>query len=389
MTVMSIYIENGTILHYDRLETGGCLTTEGKRIAHISPCEAPARADTVLDASGCYVLPGLIDIHTHGLGNVMVDEGDIFEYSRLQARAGVTACLPTLAGSPKANMHRMKSILAETKDFALTPNLVGFRPEIMYLVDASAGPSSSLARPEPSTTNAVWDASQGLIRIWDVSPEIEGALPFISWCAERGIVTSMAHSSATIPQLRAAIDCGLSLITHFYDLFPIPQEIDEGAYPAGVVDYINVEDRVTAEIIPDGVHVHPLLVERTLRCKGFDRVAFITDSLKGSGLPPGTYDGIIPGEPVEVTRDRGIRRKSDGILSGSTLTHMDGFRNAVQRFGLSLSQASALCSRTPARLLRLSRKGFLAAGMDADIIVLDQGLRLKAVIVQGEVAWRA
>jgi N-acetylglucosamine-6-phosphate deacetylase len=389
MHLMSIHIENGTVLHYDRVEAGSCLTTDGARIARISPSGAPASADTVLDASGCYVLPGLIDIHTHGLGTVGVDEGSIFEYSRLQARAGVTACVPTLAGSPKANIERMKGILAETKDLALAPNLVGFRPEIMYLVDASAGPSSSLARPEPSITNAVWDASRGLIRIWDVSPEIDGALPFISWCTERGIVTSMAHSSATIPQLRAAIDCGLSLITHFYDLFPIPKEIDEGVYPAGVVDYINVEDRVTAEIIPDGVHVHPLLVEKTLRCKGCDRVAFITDSLKGSGLPPGTYDGIIPGEPIEVTRDRGIRRKSDGILSGSTLTLIEAFRNAVRKFGLSLALASALCSRTPARLLRMPHKGFLAAGMDADIIVLDQELALKAVIVQGEVVWRA
>jgi N-acetylglucosamine-6-phosphate deacetylase len=195
----------------------------------------------------------------------------------------------------------------------------------------------------------------------------------------------MAHCNATIEQARRAVDAGISLITHFYDTFNQPVEVEPGVYPAGITDYIQVEDRVTAEIIPDSVHVHPLLVEKTLRCKGIGRVIFITDSLKGSGNPPGEYDGLIPGDSVVVTADRGIRRKSDGVLTGSAITAITAFRNAVLKFGRSIPEASQLCSGNPARLLGLKRKGSLAAGMDADVILLDRDLRLVRTLLRGKV----
>ncbi len=380
---MRTIITNGIILNDETLQSGRSLVIQDGTVTGITPgLEQPA-GDSVIDADGGYVLPGLVDIHTHGTRDVMVDKDDIFRFSEFQLAVGVTACLPTLAGSPDANARRMREVLRQTNDFSLTPNLVGFRPEIMYVADASGGPAASLARPEPARTRAVWDASGGRIRIWDISPEIEGALPFISWCASKGIVASMAHSAAGIECVREAVSAGLSLVTHFYDLFSLPKEVDEGVYPAGVTDYINVEDRLRVELIPDGVHAHPLLVETTLRCKGLERVAFITDSLKGSGNPPGRYEGLIPGEPVEVTPERGIRRISDGILSGSALTHLDSFRNAVRKFGRTVAEASRLCSRTPAGIIGLEKKGFLAPGMDADIIVLDAAMQVRTVIVGG------
>ncbi len=361
-----LMIKNGDVLDGDVLVTGKTVVIQEGRITSLTAEPVARPADTILDARGGYVLPGFIDQHSHGMRNVMVDKDDIHIYARYQLDSGVTACLPTLAGDPDSNMARMKTILAETRDFRLTPNLVGFRPEIMYVVDASAGPATSLARPNPGLTEAVWEASGGWIKIWDISPELEGAISFIEWCAAHGIVASLAHSAASIQQCRAAVAAGLGLVTHLYDLFQIPREEDAGVYPAGVTDYVNVEDRLSAELIPDGVHAHPLLVETTLRCKGLDRVAFITDSLKGSGLPPGRYEGLIPSAPVEVTAERGIRRISDGILSGSALTQLESFRNAVNKFGKSIAEASRLCSRTPARILGLDRKGRLASGMDAE-----------------------
>jgi N-acetylglucosamine-6-phosphate deacetylase len=379
-------IVNGDVLHAGRIEQSSDVRIEGGRIAEIGRGLAPDPGSKVLDAAGLYVLPGLIDIHTHGLRDVWVDRDDIHKYSRYQAENGVTACVATLAAKPQQDIERMREILAETHDFALTPNLVGFRPEILYLAKPGGGDANALHTPEPGLTEALWEASGGQIVIWDVSPEIEGAIPFIEWCTERGVVTSMAHSSASIEQTRRAVDAGLRLVTHFYDTFVQPVEVEPGAYPAGVTDYIQVEDRLTAEIIPDGVHVHLLLVEKTLRCKGIGRVIFITDSLKGSGNPPGEYDGLIPGDGVVVTADRGIRRKSDGVLTGSAITAITAFRNAVMKFGRSIAEASQLCSGNPARLLGLRRKGLLAAGMDADVILLDRDLRLVTTLVQGKEA---
>ena len=202
-------------------------------------------------------------------------------------------------------------------------------------------------------------------------------------------MTSLAHSSATIAEARQAVDAGLSLVTHFYDTFDLPVMSDHGVYPPCLTDYIQVEDRLTVEIIPDGVHVHPLLVEKTLRCKGLDRVAFITDSVLGAGSPPGIYSGLYEGVEVEVTPDRGVRRTSDDCLSGSALTHLAAFRNAVRKFGRSSVEASHLCSRTPARVLGLGKKGYLAVGMDADVVLLDGDLELRATIVGGEIGFQA
>jgi N-acetylglucosamine-6-phosphate deacetylase len=380
----AILIKNGDVLHAGRIEQSADVRIEGGRIVEIGKGLEPGPESRPIDASGLYVLPGLIDIHNHGLRDVWVDRDDIHKYARYQAENGVTACVATLAAGAEQGMQRMPQILAETKDFTLTPNLIGFRPEILYLAKPGGADATVLRSPDPALSEALWEASGRRIVIWDVSPEVEGAIPFIEWCAARGIVTSMAHSNATIEQARRAVDAGLSLITHFYDTFPQPSEVDSGVYPAGITDYIQVENRVTAEIIPDGVHVHPLLVEKTLRCKGIERVIFITDSLKGSGNPPGEYDGLIEGDGVVVTADRGIRRKSDGVLTGSAITAITAFRNAVFKFGRSIPEASQLCSANPARLLGLVKKGALAAGMDADVILLDRDLRLVTTLVQGK-----
>jgi N-acetylglucosamine-6-phosphate deacetylase len=342
-----------------------------------------------MEATGCYVLPGLIDLYNLGVRHIMAQYDSLVEYSRLLAAKGVIACFPTLLGSPSENMETIRRGLAATDDFRLTPNLIGFRPEITYLAKTGAGAAGSLVKISAETTEALYAASRGTIGIWDVSPELDGAIPFIRWCREHGIVTSLAHSSATIEQVRRAVDAGLSLITHFYDTFDPPPQTDPGVYPAGLTDYIQIEDRLTTEIIPDGVHVHPLLVEKTFRCKGLGRVAFVTDGVKGAGNPPGIYDGLFPGVQVEITAERGVRRVLDDTLSGSALTHICCLRNAIGKFGRTLTEASVLCSRTPAAVLGIPTKGYLAVGMDADMIIVTEDLDLIATIGGGRVLYHA
>jgi len=384
-----VIIKHGRVLHYDRFEAQSDLRLEGPKIAAIAADLKPDPGEAIVDAEGCYVLSGLIDLHNHGLRHVNVQTGSLVEYSRLLLAEGVTTCVPTLNGAPQANIEAMQRGLVESRRFELTPNLVGFRPEISYIAKTGAGAASSLVKITPETTRAMYEGAEGRIRIWDVSPELEGALPFILWATEHGIVTSLAHSSATTEQAQRAVDAGLSLVTHFYDTFDLAVQTDAGVYPAGLTDYLQVEDRLAVEIIPDGVHVHPLLVEKTLRCKGLERIAFVTDGATGSGNPPGIYDGLYEGVQIEITEDRGARRTSDDVLSGSALTQIQAFRNAIQKFGQSIVQASKLCSRTPARVLGLKSKGYLAAGMDADVILVDNDLELRATIVGGEVLFQA
>jgi N-acetylglucosamine-6-phosphate deacetylase len=381
-------IRKATVLHADRLEPGADVRLAEGRIQAVGRDLEAAPGEQVLEADGLLALPGLIDLHTHGLKSVSVQDGSLVEYARLQLEQGVTTCVPTLYGSPETNRRRLLEAMAETRDLKDTPNILGFRPEIMYVTKTGAGSAGSLSGIDPATTEALYAAAKGRIPIWDVSPELAGAIPFIRWARNQGIVVSLAHTGAGVEQTRAGVDAGLSLVTHFYDTFDVARQADPGVYPAGVTDYVQIEDRLSVEIIPDGVHVHPVLVEKTLRCKGLERVVFVTDSLRGSGNPPGVYDGLAADEKIEVTPDRGMRRLSDDALSGSCLTHLLSFRNAVRMFGKSLREASILCSRNPARLLGLN-KGLLAAGMDADLILLNQNLELAATVLAGEVVYRA
>jgi len=382
-------IRNATVLHVDRLEQGSDVRFGGDgRILAIGPGLAADPGETTVDADGLLALPGLVDLHTHGLKSVSVQDGSLVEYAKLQLEVGVTTCVPTLYGSPETNRRRLQEAMAETRDLQETPNVLGFRPEIMYVAKTGAGSAGSLSGIEPQVSEGLYAAARGRIPVWDVSPELPGAIEFIRWARDKGIRVSLAHTGATVEQTRAAVDAGLSLVTHFYDTFDLAEQGDPGVYPAGVTDYVQIEDRLSVEIIPDGVHVHPFLVEKTLRCKGLERVAFVTDSLRGSGNPPGVYEGLAAGEKIEVTPDRGMRRVGDDTLSGSCLTHLQSFRNAVRLFDRSLREASILCSRNPARLLGLP-KGLLAAGMDGDLILLDPDLELAATVLAGKLVWEA
>jgi N-acetylglucosamine-6-phosphate deacetylase len=232
-------------------------------------------------------------------------------------------------------------------------------------------------------------AGGGHIKIWDVSPELEGAPDLVRQLSREGIVCSVAHTQATIDQARAAVDSGATLVTHLFDVFPVPENRGTGVYPEGLVDYLLVEDRIACEIIGDGTHVHPLNVEKAFRCKPSDRLVFITDSNYGAGLPPGRYNA--PGSWGTVQIDgpnNGVRQVDRNMgLAGSALTPIDSFRNVIRLFHKDLATASRVWSSNPARLMGLN-KGEIAPGRDADLIILDKNLNLLCTIVAGEIAYR-
>ena len=385
---MDIVLQNGSVLVDDQLREGTDVHIDSGRIFRIIPGgRGVPSAQNVIDVSDHYVLPGFIDLHAHGIGDVLAEEGDLVRFAEIEASFGVTACLPTFFSSPERTIANLKRALEKTDDLKeKCPSVLGFRLEAPYISKTGAGHLEDLAPISPETTCALYEVSQGKIRIWDVSPEKENAIEFIEFATSKGIVTSLAHTSATVEEVKRAIEAGLSLVTHFYDTFDLPVETDPGVYPAGLTDYIQIEDRLTVEIVADGVHVHPHLVEKTLRCKGLDRVIFVTDSQLGAGYPPGIHT-LPNGERVEITPDRGARRLSNGELFGSAITQLQSFRNAINLFGRTIPEASRLCFRTPAKVLGLSGKGYLAEGMDADIIVLDKNLNVRYTIIGGQIAY--
>jgi len=359
------------------------------RIAALAPGLA---GEERVEARGALVLPGLIELHTHGIRTVSAESGSLEEYARIEAERGVTAFFPALFCSPEQCAAILRRHRRESDELRCTPQVGGFRLEAPYLAIASGGSAKSLARIEEATTRALLEAGGGLIRIWDFSPELPGAPEAIRFLSERGVDCSLAHTRATRAQGRAAVEAGARLVTHLFDVFyhlPESSDPDPDVYAPGLVDYLLVEDRLVCELIGDGTHVDPMLVEEALRCKPPQGVVFVTDSNYGAGLPPGRY--TLPGEWGDVqvgSPNDGVRLPDrDMILAGSALTPIDSFRNVLRLFGKELATASRVWSANPARLLGLN-KGELAVGRDADLIVLDRELELLSTIAGGQVVYR-
>jgi N-acetylglucosamine-6-phosphate deacetylase len=381
----ALAIKNGSVLLPDGKLHSCDVLIQGGQIREIGPS---LEAELQADAAGDYILPGLIELHTHGIRTESVETGDLAEYARIEASLGTTTFYPTLFCSPEESARHMRRHRRETDELWLLPQIGGFRLESPYLARTGAGVSKDFASISPETTGMLLAAAGGHIKIWDVSPELDGAPELIRQLSQEGIVCSIAHTEATIEQGRAAVDAGARLVTHLFDVFQLPERTGTGVYPQGLVDYLLVEDRVACEIIGDSTHVHPLLVEKTFRCKPSDRLVFVTDSNYGAGLPPGRY--VAPGSWGTVQIDgpnNGVRQVDRNMgLAGSALTPIDSFRNVIRLFHKDIATASHVWSRNPARLMGLN-KGEIAPGRDADLIVLDRNLDLCYTIVAGEIVY--
>jgi N-acetylglucosamine-6-phosphate deacetylase len=386
----SLVIKDGNVLLADEALCRCDVRIEGRCIVELG---SDLRAGNRIDAAGATVVPGLIDLHTHGLQWQSAETGSLFEYARSEAACGATTFFPTLFSAPADAAAQMRRHREETDDLSRTPMVGGFRLEAPYLAIASGGSARTLAPISETTTAMLLEAGGGRVKLWDVSPELPGAPEFVRFVSRRGVVCSIAHTEATIDQARAVVDAGARLATHLFDVYyymPERKDPDPDIYGPGLVDYLLIEDRVAVEIIGDGTHVSPLLVEKAFRCKPDDKMVFVTDSNYGSGLPPGRYS--LPGDWGNVSisgPNDGLRLVDrDMILAGSALSPIDSFRNVVRLFGKGLAAASHVWSRNPARLLGLN-KGEIAVGTDADLIVLDEALNLRATIAGGEVVYRA
>jgi len=385
----SLVVRNGKVLLADgRISRADIIIADG-RIRKIGRARAGEyKQAEVINAAGKYVLPGFIDLHTHGIGYESYTSS-LKAYAAKEAGRGTTTFYPTLFGSIDFICSHLRRNMAETRDLEEVPQVGGFRLESPYLAKTGAGREQDLAKITQANTSRLLEAGGGRIKIWDVSPELKNACETIRLLSRQGILCSMAHTNATIEQARAAVKAGARLVTHLFDTFAPPPVTDPGVYPVSLTDYFLLEDGVACEIIADGTHVHPLLVQLALRCKPEDKVAFVTDSNYGAGLPPGVY--LLPTSCRKAT----IRGPNDGVrlvsrlrgLSGSALTPLDAFRNAIRMFGQGIPAASRLCSRNPARIMGL-KKGEIRKGFDADFVILTPALDITHTIVGGNVIYK-
>jgi N-acetylglucosamine-6-phosphate deacetylase len=327
-----------------------------------------------LDASGCVVLPGFIDVHIHGAGghDVMDATPDaLYAMARFMARFGVTGFLPTTASAPHAETLAAVQAVAQAQQ---TPpgarfdgaRILGLHLEGPYLNPDYAGAQSPAAirPPDLEEFRAYLDA--GPLRLVTLAPELPGADTLIAEAQARGATVAIGHSGASYEQAIAALDAGVEQATHTYNAMTGLHHRQPGVVGATLAD-----DRVFAQLIADGIHVHPAAMAVLARCKQPDKTVLITDAIRAMGLPPGHYEW--GGHSVQV-KDGACRLES-GVLAGSVLTMDAGLRNFMAATNLPLGEAWVCTSHTPAHALRIGDQyGAIAPGFAADLVVLDEAL---------------
>lgn len=383
-------IRGGAVVTPDSVIEGGTVTIENGIIVDVADASPAAGAHgvAVVDAAGCAVCPGFIDIHIHGAAGADTMDASpdaLGAMARFAASRGVTGFLPTVMSSPLPAMLNVCEHAAAFIQSQGSSNsgaaVLGINVEGPFLSHGARGaqPAGGLLAPDMAALEALLMAGAGHVKCMSVAPELDGALDVIAALVRAGVTASIAHTEATYGQAVAAARTGASLVTHTFNAMRGLHHREPGIVGAALTD-----DSLTCEIIADGVHLHPAIVALIVKAKGSARVALITDAMRAAGMGEGRSE--LGGQAVTVKN--GEARLEGGGLAGSILTLDRAFANVRSFAGATLAEAAAMASTTPARVIGLGhRKGRIAPGMDADITIIAPGGEVARTIVAGNTVY--
>lgn len=363
-----IVIKNGTIEQ---------VYTEGKR---------PQTEDEVLDGKGMYAIPGLIDLHFHGCKGDDFCDGSrdaIARIAEYEASVGVTAIAPATMTLPVEELEQILRVAAEYKKGPHSKkeaDFVGINMEGPFISPAKKGAQDerNIIPCDVKVCERFLEVSEGLVKFMGIAPEeSENAVSFIEAVKDK-VNVSLAHTNADYDSAKAAFDAGASHAVHLYNAMP---PFTHRA--PGVVGAVADSPHVMAELICDGVHIHPAVVRATFQMMGAQRMILISDSMRATGMPDGRY--TLGGLDVDVVGNRATL-VSDGALAGSATNLMDCLRTVVKKMGIPLETAVACASANPAKSLGIyDSYGSVTPGKKGHLVLLDKDLELKAVIKDGKV----
>jgi N-acetylglucosamine-6-phosphate deacetylase len=340
---------------------------------------------TRLDAAGLLVVPGFVDLQCNGAAGVDIttEPEGLWEVAAALPRWGVTAWLPTVVTSPAAIRARALAALRSgpsessgERPFAV-PLGLHFEGPFLAPERRGAHPAEHLRSPDPALVADEGWSRQGGVALVTLAPELPKAVDVVGDLTAAGVVVSAGHSSASAEQATAAVDAGVTAVTHLFNAMGPLHHRDPGLAGVALTD-----ERVRVGAIADGLHLHPATVALASRALG-ERLCLVTDAVAALGMPAGR----VPLGLLEAfATDNGVRL-ADGTLAGSDLSLDRAVRNLMAFAGVSLRAAVAAVTASPAALLGLEDRGVIAAGAVGDLVLLDPDGEVVATVVGGRVAF--
>jgi N-acetylglucosamine-6-phosphate deacetylase len=362
-----LFVENGVI-------------TE---ISSRSKTDTPANT---VDFGDAVIAPGFVDIHIHGgagLDVMLASPSELPRLGKFLASHGVTGYFPTTVAAPLSQtctaLERLAGAIEAAKSLGNSSGAqalpLGIHLEGPFLSHKRRGvhPPEYLAEPTVETFDRLWQAARGQVRVLTIAPEIPGAMEVITEAARRGVCVSIGHSDAELSVAQEAVQAGARHATHTFNAMrPLDHRVP------GIIAAVLTDDRITADIIVDGIHVAPAVVKLFLRAKGVERTVLITDAISATGMPDGRYAL----GPIEVDVKDGKATSGDS-LAGSVLTMDRAVRNVTRFSDWGLKDAVRAASFNAARAAGLGQQGSLVAGAEANFTVLSPTGDVQKTMVRG------
>ena len=372
---------NGRILTPKGWLDGGSIVTDGNRIRCVSNIDLHVVGAEIIDVNGGYLVPGGVDMHTHGGGGRDFIEGceDAFrEAVSAHLKHGTTSIYPTLSSSTIPTIEAACNVCEKLMAEANSP-VLGLHIEGSYINPKEAGAQNPVLIKAPVIYEYETLLSKyKCIKRWDEAPELPGSVRFIKTCNMHGVLTALTCTRATYKDVVEAHKAGMTHAAHFYNAMPVVYKEHEFKVP-GTVESVYAMQDMTVEVIADGLHVPPVMLKVLHKIKGVERTALITDSLAYAAS-----EGDVSAEPRVIMEDGVCKLADRSALAGSIATMDTLIRTCIQKANIPMEDTFRMASETPAKIMGVfDRKGSIEEGKDADIIVFDKDINLTYVMQMG------
>lgn len=393
MNQQRLKIFNGKILTpYRMIPQGTVLITNGI-ITEVKEGNIDVSDAVEIDAKGNYIAPGFIDIHVHGGGGHDFMDGSetaFLKAAEIHAQYGTTSMSPTTLTSEKEDLLRTLELYERAdKNNINGAQFLGMHLEGPYFAMNQRGAQDPryIRDPDPEEYMDVIGRSN-FIKRWSAAPELKGAIPFARYLISKGILPALAHTDAVYEEVLEGFENGYTLATHLYSGMSGVSRRNAFRY-AGVIESAYIIDEMDVEIIADGIHLPAPLLKLIYKIKGPDKIALITDAMRGAGMPEG--ESILGNKDtgLKVIIEDGVAKLPDRTsFAGSVATADRLVRNMVNLADVPLLDAVRMMTSTPARIMNVAdRKGSLVEGKEADIVLFDENIKIQTTIINGKVVY--